>query len=244
MSTAVSSPKKDRAYISPFMYFLRQFIHGSISVGCIAWGDKMVPEVAREWVLIAALSASILSGIAVLFVSLRTGWIARKIALLTLGYGFLGAILLSIPKANEIIVDIRGFKATIAKLEQQSDRLMAQNQALETQVDQFNDDKKLLAKLSSDSSESAAQWVDQAERARSLVEWANFLPANRSSVKVAIGSYNAQDAQDLADKLDISVDDLVNLINSSGYTLLKKAEPTQLQVSPATDVWLPAVGGK
>ncbi|MGF7004758.1 hypothetical protein [Aminobacter sp. BE322] len=191
----------------------------------------MTPELLGEWLLPVALAACILGGLAIVFVSVRTGWVKQAISWATVSFGLIGAVMILSPKWTTFAIEWGDLKATVAKLQDENRKLAAENGNLTSQIAQ-------VSSLARSDFASAQDAVTSILNTRNAVAWADFLPATPEAYRLEISPENSNFAAEIAAKLNTSPTDVTKAFETSGYTLLKLPTPTDLKNSPAKSLWV------
>jgi hypothetical protein len=197
---------------------------------------KMTPAEISKWTLPIAIAAASFTGFAMIWLSMRTGWIRKSIGTAMVSFGLIGAVLLLSPKWENLIVKIGNVEAEMARLKADNEQLAARNNSLEAQIRQ-------VASLGSGDYPSAEDLVSKIYATRESVDWAKFLPSNDTSFGVALkpntpAFKNVMGAEFGADAARIS-----KLIEDSQLTLVKPAGEAELKLTTPSDLWIMPAGG-
>lgn len=193
---------------------------------------KMTPELFSSWISPASLGASLVAGIIVLMVSVRTGWIERALRWATVGFGGIGAAMVLVPTGKQIAVEYDDFKTTISQLQEEKANLVAENSKLNSQI-------RLVSLLGDSNQKTAQEAITQIEKIKSQVSWADFLPSNPNSFGVAVSPDNPEFASTVARSLNVPESDVAKVFKDAGFTILKMPENGgSLSNVPATDLWV------
>ena len=139
----------------------------------------MTPDIAHSWGIVFGVVACLIAGLAVMLVSVRTAWIAKTIAVLTVVYAVIGLLFLTTPKWTEVVIKLGDFEAKIAQLEAELSKVQTANADLQAQI-------SLVAAADPQQQKTAADFVKAAQYARSKAEWAKSLPAKSSNYKLEL----------------------------------------------------------
>jgi hypothetical protein len=188
---------------------------------------------AKDWMLVVGLAVGVLAGAAMLVVSVNIGWITKKIAVLTLVYGVAGGCFVLSPKWSELFIswDKEKFEAKISQLENEMKSVKSENEALSAQVTQ-------VASLSTQPYKSAADYIGAWDRGRMQAGWANYIPADASSIRIEALDTNAGNLKTLAEKLGMSPEQVLTAVREAGFLLLTNATRNNLETVPPDYMWL------
>ncbi|TIR17092.1 MAG: hypothetical protein E5X33_26975 [Mesorhizobium sp.] len=192
----------------------------------------MTPLTYNAWLFQISLSACVVAGLAIVMVSVRTGWIAKAIAITTALYGLTGGLMILSPKWSEVVFEYKDFKTRISQLQDDNAKLASENTELHSQI-------QTVAALGEFGSGSAAAAINRIRDTRQSVHWAaQFLPADRDAYRLAISPDNADFANEFARKLNSTPEAVTQAFETSGYTILKKPTSTDLSNSDARSLWI------
>ncbi|MGO1160522.1 hypothetical protein ACTOV4_01025 [Brucella sp. C7-11G] len=189
----------------------------------------MTPSELNSWLLPVALLLSMLFGASMIGASVRNGWLTRSIVWASVVYVSVGALLLLSPRWTTIAFEYKDFKAQIAELETEKTNLSQTVSSLESQI-------AAVSELGMLRNVTAKQAVAQIDRTRNLVDWAGFLPALNSGIKVAVQP-NDQMMREVSSDLNVPAEDIIKILNSKNYTLLTNASDAELSKLPPSSLW-------
>lgn len=191
----------------------------------------MTPEQFGNWLPPVSIAACMVAGFAIVIVSARTGWVQQALKWATVSFAAIGALLVLTPKWNQVAVEYKDFKATISKLEEEKASLVAQNATLNSQI-------SLVSYLGQADYKSAKDAVDQIEKTKSQVLWADFLPSSPGSFAISVSPESPEFTSVLANKLNVTETDVTRAFDDTGFTILKAPTVGELSNTPASKLWV------
>jgi hypothetical protein len=191
----------------------------------------MLAEDLKSWVAVGALIVTVVLGLAIVVASIRTAWIKKIIAGMTVTYAIVGLLFLSSPKWQGLVVEAWGFKAEMARLSQELDQRTAEVKTYQHQIAD-------LQKLNDTKFASAADLLKAIAQTKERVSWAGFLPTNPDRFKVAVLPTDVEAMANLAKQLGVSQTVVANALQASSYELLKPVDAGYLSKAQASDLWL------
>ena len=188
---------------------------------------------AKDWMLVVGLAVAVLSGAAMLVVSVNIGWITKKIAVLTLIYGVAGGCFVLSPKWSELFIswDKEKFQAKISQLENEVKSVKSENEALNAQFNQ-------VTSLSTKQYKSAAEYIGAWDKGRIQAGWANYIPADASSIRIEALDANAGNLKTLAEKLGMNPEQVLMAVREAGFVLLTNATQNNLESVAPDTMWM------
>ncbi|RTL70600.1 MAG: hypothetical protein EKK41_12200 [Hyphomicrobiales bacterium] len=196
----------------------------------------MTPMAYSAWLFQASLSACVVAGVALVIVSVRTGWIAKAIAITTAIYGVAGGFMILSPKWSEVVFEYKDFKTRIAQLETDNKALADNNEDLNKQI-------RIVSAIGNVINGNAKEAVSKIDETRNSVEWAaGFLPASDEAYRLAVSPNDPSFANKIAAELNTSPEAVTKAFDSSGYTILKRPTSKELENTGAAALWIGAQG--
>lgn len=195
----------------------------------------MTPETFNTWLVQAALSVCVLSGLSVLVVSTRAGWIGKTITWAIVSFGFVGAMMILSPRWSKLAFEWNDFKAEIARLEQENHTLAAANKQYAAQIAK-------VANLANAPFKSAGDVVATIQQTRDAVTWADFLPSGQNSYRVEVSKSDPKFSKAIAEILKANPGNATEALGAAGFTVLQRVNEQDLKDSPADALWVTPKG--
>ena len=194
----------------------------------------MTAAQAQDWMIPLALTVAILAGLLIVLLSIRVSLVKSVIAITTITYAFLGAILILAPKWHSLSAkyDAKTGSASVevASLQNRLDDSLKENASLRTQI--------ALVQSLDNKSVTASDWLSSAKQIKADVDWAKFLPTDPTKYKVQVPIDDFQTIAAIAGKLGKPQAEVGLALKDVGLIFLKDFSPTDSKTVLAKDLWI------